>query len=242
MKLIESPIMYWRHLNVGVARRSILTIPELAVLPGQCTVLSGANGAGKSTLLRTMAGLLPRLDGALHIDGKAIGRWSLLRTLRRQVIYLHQTPYLLDGRVLDNVAYGLKLKGVERDEREARAQEELAWAGIESLALRTAKQLSGGERQKVALARARIMRPRILLLDEPTANLDPASREQTYFLFRRLVNEGVAIVIASHELEQSRRIASHEWHIENGTMAIREIGYEPMIRSIHAEKSVIGER
>ncbi len=148
-----------------------LRVERLVLDPGRVYALCAPNGAGKSTLLRILAGLIAPSRGRIAIDA---GPATLV----------HQQPYLLRGSVGRNVAFGPRAGGAPREERRRRAAAALATVGIEELAPRAARSLSGGEAQRVALARALALEPRLLLLDEPTSNLDAAG----HALLRRLVD------------------------------------------------------
>ncbi len=115
--------------------------------------------------------------------------------MRTHVIYLHQNPYLFDSSVTDNIAYGLRRQRLSIKEISSKVSAALDWAGIGHLQLRNARDLSGGECQRVAFARARILSPRVLLLDEPTTNMDSVAREQTYRMIKRLKDDGVSILL-----------------------------------------------
>ena len=151
-----------------------LRVPRLALAPGEVLVVLGPSGSGKTTLLRLLAGLLPpeggRVTGGLRV-------------------YLPQTPPLLHRSVLDNAAFGLLLHGVPREEARRRAQARLKEVGLEALAHRPAHHLSAGEAARLALARALAVEPEVLLLDEPTANLDPANALRVEALLRRAAEE-----------------------------------------------------
>lgn len=181
--------------------RTILDIDHFAIEQGKFIVLRGKNGAGKSTLLKVIAGLIVPDVGQVVINGVAAPLRQAGRDLRRQTVYLHQSPYLFDRSVFENVAYGLRVGGNSRSETQVAVTDALNWAGLSHLADRNARELSGGEKQRVALTRARILKPHALLLDEPTANMDRSARDQTYQLIEKLRKEGIAVYIASHELE-----------------------------------------
>lgn len=125
----------------------------------------------------------------------------------RQVTYLSQKPYMLHGSVLDNVAYPLKIRGVDRKERHRIAMRQLEALGIEELSLRRARVLSAGEKEKVSLARGLVIRPRLLLLDEPTGSVDPdtvQALEKAIFNYQR--ESGSTVIVVTHSLEQSLRL------------------------------------
>jgi tungstate transport system ATP-binding protein len=200
--------------------RLLLNIDSLAFYAGEAVLLSGRNGAGKSTLLKIMAGLESFDSGTLSYRGAPLNRRAH-RNIGGKVIYLHQQPCLFDSSVEANVGYGLKARA--NSPQAARIHQALTWSGLAHLAKRNAQTLSGGEKQRIALARAWVMEPELLLLDEPTANMDAESREQTLFLIRRLINEGMGIVLCSHEFKTDHRLIQRELHLEAGHLTERRL-------------------
>jgi len=225
---MKQSIFIFRGLRKTFAHRVLLDLPELALYPGQCTLLSGENGAGKTTLLRIIAGLL-------EPDGCAVEyhqRWYEWRKIRRilqaQIVYVHQQPYLFDATVSANIEYGLKQMRLSRTDRRARTREALSWAGLEHLADRAARTLSSGEQQRVALTRARVLTPHLLLLDEPLANMDNEARSYSCELIARLRDEGTGIIITGHEQGRLKPLADrllllHEGHISEQADAAAEV-------------------
>jgi len=155
------PVISAGDLTVSKSGQVICRLAEFTVFPGERLGIGGANGSGKSTLLRVLGGLERDFTGTCRIDIPP-----------RDRVFVHQTPYLLRGTVLHNVAYGLAARSVERSERRRIALDWLARLGIADLAGRRVDSLSGGEGRRVALARACVLRPKLLLLDEPLADLD----------------------------------------------------------------------
>jgi len=189
--------------------RQILTGVKLNLCAGQCSLLTGANGVGKSTLLRICAGLEKPDQGKMDIGlGRQI--WEQQRhSLHTNTVYLHQQPYMFDGNVLRNLAYALP-SGLSKLERKQRIEEALHWAKLEAVASNPAKTLSGGERQRIAIARAWLREPTIMLLDEPTANMDQDARQRTLQLLHSLKEQGIALLVASHEPAHFYTLAD-EW-------------------------------
>ena len=173
-------------------------------LSAQRTVILGPNGAGKSTLLRLIHGLLHPGAGEL--------RWP--QALTQAMVF--QRPVMLRTTALANVIYGLKLKGHTTTESEQRARQALARVGLEQLALRPARLLSGGEQQRVALARAWALEPQLLILDEPTASLDPASSREVERIINDIGASGARILMTTHNLGQARRLAQEIVFIDRG--------------------------
>lgn len=179
--------------------RQLFSIDELALQAGESYVLTGENGSGKTTLLRILAGLDPPDKGVGHYASRRFDWQPYPDWLRREVIYVHQQPYLFHTSVAQNIAYGLCARGIERRRRESLVAEAIAWARLEHLLAIPPQKLSGGERQRVALARAWVLAPAVLLLDEPTANLDAESRRQTIELLRGFCTAQTTAIIACHD-------------------------------------------
>ncbi len=170
-----------------------LRVPRLVAEPGTVLAVLGPSGAGKSTLLGLLAGLLPPDAGEIARRGLAV--------------YLDPQPYLLARSVLENAAFGLRLKGVPWARAREAALTWLSRVGLGPLAHRPAKTLSAGERIRLALARALAVEPQSLLLDEPTANLDPANVARVEALIREERASERAIVLVTHNLFQAKRLA-----------------------------------
>ena len=173
---LREAVLELKNVRVHRGSRLVLDVPHLVVRRGETLAVVGPNGAGKSTLLQVMACLLLPGAGEVSICGERVERGMNLVRLRRRMAMVLQRPYLLDGTVFDNVAVGLRMRGVPRAEVRARVERALATFGIEHLAGRRARTLSGGESQRVSLARAFVLEPEVLFLDEPTSSLDVPTR------------------------------------------------------------------
>ena len=187
--------------------RCVLRVSELQVRQGEILALVGPSGAGKSTLLRLLNFLEPPSQGEIRFLGQSFdGELSAPLELRRRVTTVFQRPILLNRSVQANVAYGLRLRG-QRDTAHLVA-EALEQVGLTDLARARAWTLSGGEAQRVALARSIVLKPQVLLLDEPTANLDPYNVGLIEDIVSRLNAErGVTVVLVTHNIFQARRLA-----------------------------------
>lgn len=188
-----------RGLRKAFGGRVLFDIDRLALDAGKAYVLTGVNGAGKSTLLRVLAGLDGAACSALAWQGQALALAPYPAQLRAHTVYVHQHPVLFSTSVAHNVAYGLLARGAARATAMAAAQSAMVWAGVDHLHASNPSTLSGGEKQRVALARARVMQADLLLLDEPTANLDGAAREQVIALIPALIDAGTTVVMACHD-------------------------------------------
>jgi len=200
---------------------ALLGVPALAIDEGACIVLTGDNGSGKSTLLRVLAGLEAARARAATFAGRAFDLANYPAEFRREIVYVHQQPYLFVRSMDANVGYGLARRGVRRAERARRVDAAIAWAGLERVRDVPPAKLSGGERQKVALARAWVLAPRLLLLDEPTANLDAAARAQVHALLLALAETGRTVVVACHDRELIELPHAEHWHLAAGQLERR---------------------
>ncbi len=179
---------------------------SLKIYPGERVALVGANGCGKSTLLRVLHGLIRPTEGRFVSDP----------ALRQAMLF--QRPHMLRLSVLGNMALGLWLRGEPWREAKVLSHAALARVGLTDLAHRSARKLSGGQMQRVAMARAWAMQPQVLLLDEPTASLDPHAKREVEALIEEFVNQSstMTLVFASHNLGQVKRLASRVIYLEQG--------------------------
>lgn len=179
--------------------RALFNRCALTLDAAQAYVLTGVNGAGKSTLLRVLAGLEQADIERMTWRGVDVTLTPYPRALREAIVYVHQHPIMFSTSVDGNVGYGLAARGVSRAAMKAVVEEAIEWAGVAHLRGTRAAHWSGGEKQRIALARARVLRPQLLLLDEPTSNLDGAAREQVIALIPALVAGGSSVVMACHD-------------------------------------------
>ena len=183
---------------------------------GPRTVVLGPNGAGKSVFLRLCHGLLTPTGGAVVWN-----RPELAGAPRRQAM-VFQRPVLLRRSALGNVRYALKVGGIPARDREDRAFEALCKVGLEGQADRPARVMSGGEQQRLALARVWALRPEILFLDEPTASLDPGATHEIERVILALHAAGTKIVMVTHNLGQARRLADEILFLYHGRLLERQ--------------------
>lgn len=203
-----TPVFELRDAGVSFGPLAALREVHLRVSAGEAVALVGANGSGKSTLLRLLHGLLEPSQGSRAADPGA-----------RQAM-LFQRPMLLRTSARNNVALALWLRGTPWRAARARAVEALARVELQALAGRPARTLSGGQQQRLALARAWAQQPDVLLLDEPTANLDPHAKREVEHLIGEFAagaaGRPVTLVFASHNLGQVKRLASRVIYLEHG--------------------------
>jgi tungstate transport system ATP-binding protein len=179
---------------------------------GKITVLLGVNGAGKTTLMRIMAGLENPDEGKLFLNDQNIDA----KALRKVSTLVFQKSAMFGSNVYDNLAYGLRIRKVPREEIRKKVPDALQAVRLSGFEKRKARKTSGGEQQRIALARAFLLEPRVLLLDEPTANLDPNSATIIEKAIIGKKNAERIIVMATHNITKERRMADEIVHIYNG--------------------------
>ena len=189
-------------------QKLILNDLDITLSGGECTLLTGKNGSGKSTLLRILAGLIKPDRATIHHGLESLGWKKARKLLRKQFMYLYQEPYMFDGSVRRNLLYATAGHLTSQ-----RINQALQWADLEHRADTQAKCLSGGEKQRVALAQAWLKQPLVLLLDEPTANMDDYSRQLTEELLLKFKNNDTALLIASHD-------PNHFYHVADKTLSL----------------------
>jgi tungstate transport system ATP-binding protein len=199
-----------RNLTFRPNGHPVLNGIDLLVEAEGITAVLGPNGAGKSVLLRTSAGLETP-------DGGEI-RWNGNGAPGKRVAMVFQHPALLRASVLENTLLGLKPMGLSRHEMRVRSMEVLARVGLAERATESARHLSGGERQRLALARCWVMRPALLLLDEPTAALDPTATEEVERIIREIRTDGAKVMMTTHNLGQATRLADDVVFIAGGVV------------------------
>jgi len=197
--------------NVAVA------IDALTIDAGRLYTLTGANGAGKSTLLGILAFLTPPTTGEIFYAGERIDwKGDIVARRRRKVTLLHQSPYLFGGTVFRNVAYGLKARGIAGDAALRAATRALETVGLERFRERDARELSGGEAQRVAMARALALDPEVLLLDEPLANIDRETAILLETVIASLPSRGTTVVMTTHDPDHPTRLNGGSIVLERG--------------------------
>jgi tungstate transport system ATP-binding protein len=179
---------------------TILDRVSLAFAAGAPAVLIGPNGAGKTTLLRLLMGLIAPVRGRVTWGGR-----EAAEPTHRAIVF--QRPAMLRRSAAGNIRYALKSARIPSDRHQARTTELLALVGLENLASRPARRLSGGEQQRLALARALACDPTVLFLDEPTASLDPAATKAVQDIVRAIAGRGIKVMMATHDLGEARRLA-----------------------------------
>jgi tungstate transport system ATP-binding protein len=199
-------------VSFAAGGRMIIERATLSLEPGPSTIILGANGAGKSVLMRLMHGLLAPSSGRVA--------WSGDGARRRQAM-VFQRPVMLRRSALANVTYALAAAGVRAAERERLGHEALDEVGLGHIAQRPARVLSGGEQQRLALARAWALHPEVLFLDEPTASLDPGATREIETIIKAFDAAGTKIVMSTHSLGQARRLGDEVIYLHQGRVVER---------------------
>jgi len=225
-----------RDVVINRNERAVLQVDSLDIQRGETLTVVGPNGAGKSTLLLALARLLRISRGEILYDGKSLKQWDELE-YRRKISFVFQAPLLMDMTVEQNVALGLKFRGTSKNEMRVRTGEWMKQLGVESLAKRRSGQLSGGEAQRVSLARAFVLEPELLLLDEPFSALDPPTRSKLIQdLYSLLENDHRTAVFVTHNLSEAAKLSHRIAVIIGGVL--RQVGTAEQIKSNPADESV----
>jgi len=204
-----------RDLCLVAGGRTIIDGISAEIGAGPATIILGANGAGKSVLMRLMHGLLQPTSGSIAWRESEPGR------IRRGQAMVFQRPIMLRRSALANIVYALELARVPKRDREAQAREALREVGLSDVAHRPARVLSGGEQQRLALARAWALHPEVLFLDEPTANLDPGATREIENVIKAFDASGTKIIMSTHNLGQARRLGDEVLFLHHGRLAER---------------------
>lgn len=223
-----NPAIHFRRVSYSIGDADILKEVTGSIPDGKITTLAGPSGAGKTTLLKLCNGLLSPTSGDIFIQGKHVNEYKPAELRRMAGIALQNAP-MIKGTVYDNLALPLKLAGKNLLEKDASAF--LEDVGLDKSFLhRDSRNLSGGQRQKVSIARTLVNRPRILLLDEITASLDPASSKEIEELILKINRTyGVTMIWITHHLRQARTIGHYTWVMMNGRLA--EAGESSLLES-----------
>ena len=212
-----SPSLFPLHaqqLNFSVRQQTLIDRVSFRLGGHGCTAILGPNGSGKTLLLRLCHGLLPVSSGQL--------RWGAHSPAQAQALgqqaMVFQLPAILNRSVRANIDYALRVRGVKRNARRVRTEEVIEQCGLAEVRDRNARILSGGERQKLAIARAWVTRPQVLLMDEPTSELDPLAAHEIESMVRLIVAQGVRVLMTTHDMNQARHLADDVLFLEHGRL------------------------
>jgi tungstate transport system ATP-binding protein len=232
---LDLPLML---VDVRIVAREVTILDRISLKleAGQPTVLIGPNGAGKTTLLRAAMGLIPATSGLITWGGRENSAPT-----RRAIMF--QRPAMLRRSAASNLHYALAAAKVPRAQREARVRELMVDVGLNGLERRPGRRLSGGEQQRLALARALARDPAVLFLDEPTASLDPAATKAIEDIVRTITSRGVKVVMSTHDLGQAKRIGGDVVLLHRGRLIENSPAEEFFAapRTEEARKFIAGE-
>jgi tungstate transport system ATP-binding protein len=225
-----------KNLLVQRNRRDALKIESLDIQKGETLAVVGPNGAGKSTFLLALAHLLKSSKGEIALNGKPQKEWHDLE-YRRKIAFVFQDPLLMDMSVRENIALGLKFRSVDKTEIQERVFKWAKAMGVEKLLERRANQLSGGEAQRVSLARAFVLDPELLLMDEPFSAVDPQTREKLLEdLSKVLAENHRTTIFVTHNLKEAAQFGDRVAVIIDGEL--KQVGKAEQIKDKPADVSV----
>lgn len=231
-----SPLISLRDMKVRRNQRDVLHVAKLDIEQGETLAVVGPNGAGKSTLLLTLAHLIKPASGKFHYKGKDIQEFGKLE-YRRKIAFVFQDPLLMDMPVEENVGLGLKFRGTPRAELRSQSEKWMRAMGVEHLAKRRAGQLSGGEAQRVSLARAFVLDPELLLMDEPFSAVDPQTRGKLMFdLACLLAQDKRTTIFVTHNLKEARQMGNRIAVVIDGEL--RQVGNPEQVKENPADHKV----
>lgn len=213
---MSGPLIAVTNLRVQRDRRLVLEVPQIAVEQGEVLAVVGANGSGKSTLLQALALLIPA-EMTYRFEGQAVDQKRHSLAIRRQTAVVFQRPLLTAGSVYENVALGLRLRHVPKGEIRQRVMHALEMFKVTDLAERPSHRLSGGEAQRVSLARALVLQPRVLFLDEPFSALDVLTRSALLQDLRRVLRSGgITTLFVTHDFTEILPLADRMAVLKDG--------------------------
>ncbi|MDR6679062.1 glutamine ABC transporter ATP-binding protein GlnQ [Pseudomonas oryzihabitans] len=212
----------FKNVSKHFGRIQVLHDIDLSIASGEVVVIIGPSGSGKSTLLRCINKLEEITSGELIVDGLTVNDPKVdERLIRQEAGMVFQQFHLFPQMTaLENVAFGpIRVRGASKAEAQALARELLAKVGLAERADHYPAQLSGGQQQRVAIARALAVKPKMMLFDEPTSALDPELRHEVLTVMKALAEEGMTMVIVTHEVDFARKVASRLIFIDQGRIA-----------------------
>ncbi|OEG75665.1 ABC transporter [Shewanella colwelliana] len=207
------------NIEMRFGERFLYRFEHLSLAQEQTVHLQGDNGSGKTTLMKMFAGLQAPSAGKIVTQGFSTNPWWRRNPLLGKAVYLHQHPYLFDGTVDYNLNYAHPFCQLTRAEIERRTVHAIERAQLGSLLTQQAASLSGGERQRLAIARAWIMRPKLLMLDEPTSNMDKLSQQLVLTMISDLKQQGTGMLISSHQNCSLTGLCEQNWLIHDNIIA-----------------------
>jgi len=231
-------VIEFKNVSKSFGKVEVLHNINLTITQKEVVVIVGPSGSGKSTLLRCINGLEMITSGELIIDGIRLPEQRRqIRTIRKEVGMVFQLFYLFPHMTaLENVAFGpKKVRGLSRSDANKVAQDLLAKVGLEDRSSHYPSELSGGQQQRVAIARAMAIKPQIMLFDEPTSALDPELREEVLNVMTAVAQEGITMVVVTHEMSFANKAGSRLLFMDEGRIA-EDGDPEKLLRSPDTER------
>ncbi|MGS0681129.1 ABC transporter ATP-binding protein [Shewanella sp. 125m-7] len=212
-----------QNLKMCFEDKHLFSADKLVFEQNRVIHLQGDNGCGKTTLMKLLAGFIPPTSGSIHAEGFAIAPWWRSGSITGKAIYLHQHPYLFEGSVLYNLTYPLRFLSTDKALIKARTEHAIDRAQLRHLLTQAASSLSGGEKQRLAIARAWIVQPKLLMLDEPTSNMDKHSQQLVLQMISDLKQQGTGMLISSHQTCMLTKVCDHAWLVSDKTITTDSI-------------------
>lgn len=212
-----------RNLEMRFENKHLFSTRELVFEQNRVIHLQGDNGCGKTTLMKLLAGFIQPTAGSIQAQGFSIAPWWRSKSITGKAIYLHQHPYLFEGSVMYNLTYPLRFLDRDQQLLKARTEQAIDMAQLRHLLTQAASSLSGGEKQRLAIARAWIMQPKLLMLDEPTSNMDKHSQQLVLQMISDLKLQGTGMLISSHQTCMLTKVCDHAWLVCDNTITSSNI-------------------
>ena len=207
-----------KDLEMRFEDKHLFSASKLVFEQNRVIHLQGDNGCGKTTLMKLFAGFNQPSKGKIYAEGFAIAPWWRSNSITGKALYLHQHPYLFEGSVLYNLTYPQRFLTADKAQLQARTEQAIDKAQLRHLLNQAASSLSGGEKQRLAIARAWIIQPKLLMLDEPTSNMDKHSQHLVLQMITDLKQQGTGMLISSHQTCMLTKVCDHAWLVSDKTI------------------------
>ncbi|MDR8525709.1 ABC transporter ATP-binding protein [Shewanella fidelis] len=207
-----------KDLEMRFEDKHLFSASKLVFEQNRVIHLQGDNGCGKTTLMKLLAGFNQPTKGKIYAEGFAIAPWWRSNSITGKALYLHQHPYLFEGSVLYNLTYPQRFLTADKAQLQARTEQAIDKAQLRRLLNQAASSLSGGEKQRLAIARAWIIQPKLLMLDEPTSNMDKHSQHLVLQMITDLKQQGTGMLISSHQTCMLTKVCDHAWLVSDKTI------------------------
>ncbi|MCL1095395.1 ABC transporter ATP-binding protein [Shewanella kaireitica] len=229
-----------QDLEMRFGDKHLFSAAELIFSQNQVIHLQGDNGCGKTTLMKLLAGLIKPTQGQVQAIGYSLAPWWRSNSIVGKALYLHQHPYLFDGTVLYNLTYPLSFSDNDKVRLNTRTEQAIEMAQLGHLLSQSASSLSGGERQRLAIARAWIVEPKLMMLDEPTSNMDKHSQHLVLQMVADLKKQGTGMIISSHQSCMLTQICDHVWLIDNNKISSNDkVPEAPPTLAVHINPNML---